>query len=290
MNSLCSQVPEVEFSEGICSDGKPSVPLNGNPIPQAYLPQDKMTKFSRLSRFGMTFGHLTESRGEELLTLYRAGFPAKTLAPQETAQESPALDQDSGLKWQGLLGKYDHGTRSWKTAQCSLLEDLEQSLEIWPRWGLMRDGASYQQQTLVRRTSEKESGLWHTPMASDGNKLDCTLPAIYRRMEKKQEIGLAMEVRLFPTVTAKANQLAPSMQSRYANPIWPTPTLRDYKGMRGAGAQERKGNPTDTLPNMIGGSLNPTWVEWLMGWPLGWTDLKPLGMDKFQEWRQQHLN
>ena len=22
-----------------------------------------------------------------------------------------------------------------------------------------------------------------------------------------------------------------------------------------------------------GGQLNPTWVEWLMGFPLGWTDL-----------------
>jgi hypothetical protein len=29
-----------------------------------------------------------------------------------------------------------------------------------------------------------------------------------------------------------------------------------------------------------GGKLNPDWVEWLMGWPLGWTDLKPLEMDK----------
>ena len=37
-----------------------------------------------------------------------------------------------------------------------------------------------------------------------------------------------------------------------------------------------------------GGPLNPTWVEWLMGWPLGWTDLKPLAMDKFREWQQQH--
>ena len=27
----------------------------------------------------------------------------------------------------------------------------------------------------------------------------------------------------------------------------------------------------------IGGSLNPTWVEWLMGFPLGWTDLGALG-------------
>ncbi len=30
-----------------------------------------------------------------------------------------------------------------------------------------------------------------------------------------------------------------------------------------------------------GGQLNPPWVEWLMGWPIGWTDLKPLEMDKF---------
>lgn len=37
-----------------------------------------------------------------------------------------------------------------------------------------------------------------------------------------------------------------------------------------------------------GGALNPTWVELLMGWPLGWTDLKPLAMDKFREWQQQH--
>ena len=37
-----------------------------------------------------------------------------------------------------------------------------------------------------------------------------------------------------------------------------------------------------------GGKLNPQWVEWLMGWPMGWTGLQPLEMDKFQEWRQQH--
>jgi hypothetical protein len=30
-----------------------------------------------------------------------------------------------------------------------------------------------------------------------------------------------------------------------------------------------------------GGPLNPAWVEWLMGWPLGWTDLKPLATDKY---------
>ena len=27
------------------------------------------------------------------------------------------------------------------------------------------------------------------------------------------------------------------------------------------------------LNDTVGGQLNPTWVEWLMGFPLGWTDL-----------------
>ena len=40
--------------------------------------------------------------------------------------------------------------------------------------------------------------------------------------------------------------------------------------------------------HMPHGQLNPPWVEWLMGWPTGWTDLKPLAMDKFQEWWRLH--
>ena len=34
--------------------------------------------------------------------------------------------------------------------------------------------------------------------------------------------------------------------------------------------------------------LNPNWVEWLMGWPIGHTDLKPLATARYQEWQQQH--
>ena len=50
--------------------------------------------------------------------------------------------------------------------------------------------------------------------------------------------------------------------------------------------QFKRGNPN--LAAQVGGSLNPTWVEWLMGWPLGWTALEPLEMDKFQQWCEQH--
>lgn len=37
-----------------------------------------------------------------------------------------------------------------------------------------------------------------------------------------------------------------------------------------------------------GGQLNPDWVEWLMGWPIGWTDLKPMETDKFRQWLSAH--
>jgi hypothetical protein len=29
-----------------------------------------------------------------------------------------------------------------------------------------------------------------------------------------------------------------------------------------------------TNPEAIGGQMNPQWVEWLMGFPLEWTDLE----------------
>jgi hypothetical protein len=70
---------------------------------------------------------------------------------------------------------------------------------------------------------------------------------------------------------------------------FPTPSCMDHierKGMRPSRAAT--GRTTGYLSETVSGQLNPTWVEWLMGWPLGWTDLKPLGMDKFREWLQQH--
>ncbi len=80
MSWLFSQALVEEYLGDICSDGEQSVLLNGNPIQLAYCAPDKMTAFSRPSRFGMTFKPLTADRGEELLTLYLAAFHAKTLA------------------------------------------------------------------------------------------------------------------------------------------------------------------------------------------------------------------
>jgi hypothetical protein len=39
------------------------------------------------------------------------------------------------------------------------------------------------------------------------------------------------------------------------------------------------------LPAQAGGQLNPDWVEWLMGWPVGWTSPDPLPLAMFREWQ-----
>ena len=82
MSWLFSQALVEAYSAGISLDGEPSAPSSGNPIPQAYCAPDKMTVFSRLSRFGMTFKPLMENLGEELLTLYLGDFHARTYQQQ----------------------------------------------------------------------------------------------------------------------------------------------------------------------------------------------------------------
>jgi DNA (cytosine-5)-methyltransferase 1 len=272
-----------------------------------------MTKFSRLSRFGMTYKPLTESRGEELLTLFLADFHAKTSAQQDEVQELTENDQVCGNTWQGSLARLDPDTLLWRTAQCSLLEDLELSLQTFPRWGLMQNGALYPQQTLVQTISVKEFGLepnnetfFHTPNTTGMDGGSNSRKALKKRLEWPtpwaQEPGrttvgygrgLAELVegkkQKFPTPLAsdwkprgpnsKQQGLAEVVKS------WPTPTSHNAKETNAPSEANRN---TPTLAAQAGGKLNPTWVEWLMGWPLGWTDLKPLEMDKSLYVQQQH--
>jgi hypothetical protein len=75
--------------------------------------------------------------------------------------------------------------------------------------------------------------------------------------------------------------------------MWPTPIRRDCRTFKG-GARMKNSSGTEPLVVVVGGmqtqptALNPEWVEWLMGWPEGWTDLRPLATDKFQQWLRAH--
>jgi hypothetical protein len=65
----------------------------------------------------------------------------------------------------------------------------------------------------------------------------------------------------------------------------PTPTAQDASNNGGPSQLRRNSLP---LNAMAGGPLNPTWVEWLMGWPIGWTGLEPLETDRFRQWLHLH--
>ena len=72
---------------------------------------------------------------------------------------------------------------------------------------------------------------------------------------------------------------------------WPTPRTKGMCGGSGSWELLKKNTTIEEARQMgagNGGQLNPMWVEWLMGWPLGWTDLKPLEMDKYHKWLEQH--
>lgn len=145
VNSHSSPEPVAESLAATYSDGELSAQSSTQPIPQAYCSPDRMTAFSRLSRFGITFAPLTESHGEELLMWYLADSHAKTLALPEKAQGLMENDQDYGQSSPASLAKYDRATHSLKTAQLSLIEDLTGYCVTLPRWGSMLDGALFQQ-------------------------------------------------------------------------------------------------------------------------------------------------
>jgi hypothetical protein len=166
-NSLSSPERVEAFSEANCSDGEPCAPLNGSPMPQAYLPPDRTTATWSLSRYGMTCGPLTEDRGAALLTWYREVFLARTLARREKAPALKAAAPGTGEKWPASLAKYDPARCGWKTAQLSLLEGSEQFLVTWPRSGLMRNGTCWELPTLAPAIGESESGFVPTVLTSE---------------------------------------------------------------------------------------------------------------------------
>lgn len=300
MSFIYSQALVAASSLGSCLDTEQSAPSSGSPTPKPCLWHDKTMEHSRLSRFGMTCKPLTAIHGAELLTSWLAAFRVKTSALPETAQDLTESVVECGTTWPASLAKFDPGTSSWKTAQLSLLGGLEEFSETWPRWGLMRAGECWERQTLVPRTSESASGLWQTPVADDAaNRANgkwnsrgepklsaqvmwptATVCGNYNRKGASATSGdglaTAVTQRTYPTATATAT----------AYKGWSPKHNRASTDDRLDYTVEREAfNPGQQTPPM---RLNPAWVEWLMGWPIGHTELKPLVTDKFREWQQQH--
>jgi hypothetical protein len=296
-----SQALVAASSAGTCSDGGASAPSSTTTTHAAFSWQDRTTGASRRSRYGMTCEPLTDARGEAVLTWCLAASLARTSAPPAKAQALVDHDPVYGPKWRGLSVRFSRDTSGWRTAHSLFGEDLAWSSLTLPRWGSLHDGELWERTTQAPRTSATGSGCWPTPTAS---MMPCE--GTQRLLRKKWLAGeLTLEeasaiggrdvreaqgkVPKWPTPTAddanNVTRTSGQFKSLTRAVMLPTPTVNDSKN-NGAASQLERQSPN--LNAVVGGALNPTWVEWLMGWPLGWTDCGASATDRFREWCNAH--
>jgi len=237
------------FSEANSLDGEPSAPLSVMPTPHKFWRNDKTMECSNLSQFGLTCAVLPEGHGAELLMSFLEASRARTSAPQGKVQESTVPDLASGLNLLGSLARFDPDTSSWRTPQCSLIEDLDVFSETWPRWGSMRNGACWARMTPAPPTSENESGYWRTPTMRDNhpskfdpNRADCQMQLAHQvAMPDRWPTPRAQEVNGGDYQYDRGDHSKPRLTLKGAVKRFPTPRAAD-------GAHSGT-NPTPTATN-----------------------------------------
>jgi hypothetical protein len=180
--------------------------------------------------------------------------PARTSALLVTAQGSLGRAAASGASTTASSAKSGRRGSSSKTSAPFALEDWTECSGNSLRSGMTRSGTAYPLPPLARLTGEIESGLLPTPSASSYG---------------SNRGGAA----------GRVGPVRHSLQSMAKHGLWPTPTSRDWKD--GSAASCRNVPVNCLLGRAVHqgshapGSLNPAFVEWLMGFPLGWTVLEP---------------
>ncbi len=208
---------------------------------------------------GLTCRSMTTSepsQTQDVSISSQADFPASPSASSGYDEEQRTSDGFGPSSCESFA-YYDPDSCSWKTCQGSLLPEWERFSGGWPRAGMTRNGIAYQRPRSVRPTGETESGLWPTPVAQDDG--------------KTPEAHLSMKARM-PGGPRKTITSLTVMVKAIERGMWPTPTAAD--GMGGPGTSPGRTGGLN-LRTAVGGGLNPTWVEWLMGFPAGWTDCEP---------------
>jgi len=157
-------------------------------------------------------------------------------------------EADYFLKSYGLHASLDLHSFTWKMSQASLFEEWTESQQSWPRMGMTIDGECYRLMMWERATFEKGSGSsLPTPTASP-----CGSNTSPNSTNKR--LGL----------------------SQLANKgLLPTPVASDWKR---SGSPSDLGRKSPCLPAMVGGLLNPQFVEEIMGLPIDSTELEPWEM------------
>ena len=240
----------------------------------------------------------------EELTSSSVVSPAN-LGPKPGSEEARKMTETSGRKWLGLLKSYGHAGLlgkmctdlltnqwgssaaflTWKASAIKPSHLLFRLAPSMPRtdataFGLFLGTPTAQMKPRSAKFARKTQNpaefardhprLWLTPLVSDSEK----------RGVPKVGGGLAGQVHLWPTPrTTGLDGGSNSRRAAKARGMWPTPVARDYKG-QGMSRERRETREPDNLCSWTAkyegsAALNPAFVEWLMGFPAGWTNLTP---------------
>jgi hypothetical protein len=236
-----------------------------------------------------TFGCLIHPRGRDEWIASMRDSLARIFQSPEMARESMASEADYIAKSSVALAWLNRDSSSWKIAQQLLAGDWEPYSQTWPRAGMMRDGRCWPLPTWVRPISAKDGGvspLWQTPVADD--KVDRKDGKWNSRGEPK----LSAQVKIWPTPTVFGNYNRKGASQTSGDGLatavkWATPLASDWKSHSPAKQATNSRPLREQIGQSDGGPLNPTWVEWLMGWPIEWTALQPSETDKSHSARRQ---
>jgi hypothetical protein len=132
---------------------------------------------------------------------------------------------------------------------------------------------AYKLTPLAPLTGETECGSWPTVSANkltrsgelvnaDGTEWDGVSKPHSKTTGKPVTTALADAVAKWPTPRSSVIAASATMLN-----------VSNIKNPRG-NLEERVYERETDKPSILTGSLNPTWVEWLMGYPIGFTDLK----------------
>jgi hypothetical protein len=175
---------------------------------------------------------------------------AKTFQWQDAERAWAESAADYFSRSFGSLARYDRDSSSWRTSQLLLFEERSELLANFAGSGMTVDGEFYPLRTWARITGEKDGGYWPTPDTISGG------PS--KTGDKVRPNGTKAQIRLNTAVLHRH--------------LWPTPQARSAPD-----CPSERNRHTPSLDSQVGGNLNPTWVEWLMGYPGEWTVLEALG-------------
>jgi len=219
---------------------------------------------------------LTQPPSEELISSQVDSPVNRSVRPE--SREARRMTVGSGRKCSELLSKHNPLGSLLKTLLASSTWHSTRCYLTWKPKTTPRQRLYFQLAVKMPSTAETESGslqntspMWATPNTMDG---------------MNPRTGEALEKNLFrgdhANPKARRRSRSGNLREQVIHPqMWPTPRSSEHKDCGPVGSKshthmlDRKYLCAATKESdRPTGKLNPQWVEWLMGYPIGWTDLK----------------